>query len=247
MKKTILIKSTAFLLLFSTISVFSCKNTTESKLIYADNDTIKEQIKSREQTITWTFDIEPERLSTDISRSVWPVAQDVPFNPDYFRLSKKFQKPVFPELLDFGSLDTSSIKPSVKEKLNNFCTKLSTAPVPEAASYFSSKYIFSYVFFRKDLEKGWADNFKKEIPVIQKKKVEASADDEEQSKEKEPEEPEITIFDKWMIGEPFIGNDIMQIPVRFYCNYGTIDVTIYMNPNGNNEFYQITIDRWGKV
>ena len=50
-----------------------------------------------------------------------------------------------------------------------------------------------------------------------------------------------------MIGQPFTGNDIMQIPVRFYCNYGTIDVTIYMNPNGNNEFYQITIDRWEKV
>lgn len=247
MKKSILIKSKYLFILFS-ILFLSCKNTTESKLVYTENDTIKKEIKGREGNITWTFDIEEERLSTNISRSAWPVTENVPFSPDYLRISKKFQKAVFPELLDFGSLDTSSMRPSVKEKINNFCTKLSSSPMAEAASFFSNKYIFNYVFFRQELEDLWKTNFKQKLPVIEKKKnTESSDDSNDKEKEEVPEEPEINIFSKWIIGQPFTGNDIIQIPVRFFCNYGTIDVTIYMNPNGNNEFYQITIDRWEKV
>ena len=245
--KNIVLKSKSIFLIFSIFALFSCKNTTESKLVYTENDTVKSEIKNREGNITWTFDIEEERLSSNISRTAWPLAENVPYSPDYLRLSKKFQKAVFPELLDFGSLDTSSMRQSAKEKINNFCTKLSSAPLAEAGSFFNSKYIFSYVFFRQELENGWTKNFKQEIPVIKapEKKAESEKSDDENSEEEA--EPEITIFNKWMIGQPFTGNDIMQIPVRFYCNYGTIDVTIYMNPNGNNEFYQITIDRWEKV
>ena len=89
------------------------------------------------------------------------------------------------------------------------------------------------------------------MPVItpskEKKEDKKQLSDDEIQKLAEEETEKEGIFSKWIFGQPFTGNDIMQIPVRFYCNYGTIDVTIYMNPNGNNEFYQITIDRWGKV
>lgn len=54
------------------------------------------------------------------------------------------------------------------------------------------------------------------------------------------------LFKKWIIGEPFYGEKILQIPIRFYCNDGTVDVTLYLNKE-NNLIYQITIDRWEKV
>lgn len=54
------------------------------------------------------------------------------------------------------------------------------------------------------------------------------------------------LFSKWIIGEPFYGEKILQIPLRFYCNEGTVDVTLYLNKE-NNKIYQITIDRWVKV
>ena len=151
------------------------------------------------------------------------------------QITSDYQKPVYPELDDFGSLDTSSIKPQIKEKLNSFCTKLSEASILETVSFFNNKYLFGYVFFRKDFEDGWKKNFKNDFPAKKSKT------------ENEEAENKNTIFDKWIFGQPFNGVDVIQIPVRFYCKYGTIDVTIYMNPNGNNEFYQITIDRWERV
>lgn len=54
------------------------------------------------------------------------------------------------------------------------------------------------------------------------------------------------LFSKWIIGEPFYGEKILQISLRFYCNEGTVDVTLYLNKE-NNKIYQITIDRWVKV
>ena len=77
------------------------------------------------------------------------------------------------------------------------------------------------MFFKNDLEAGWNENFKCDIPSD-------------------------SLFSKWIFGQPFYGADILQIPVRFFCQNGIIDVIIYLNPNANNEFYQITIDRWVK-
>ena len=74
-----------------------------------------------------------------------------------------------------------------------------------------------------DLEADWSKNFGKKLPE------------------------EGQLFTKWIYGEPFNGADIIQIPVRFYADCGTIDVTVFLNSTGNNEFYQITIDRWKKV
>lgn len=225
MNKKFVLKSSVISLLALTGAVFiSCKNTTENKLIYSENDTIKELVKNREQSITWTFEMEPDRLTKKITRSVWDIGPDVPFTPDYLKLSKNLQRPVFPSLDDFGILKTDNITYNVKDKIEDFCKKLSEYQDSEIVAFFSSKYVFNYVFFLQDFEKGWKKNFGVAIP-----------DDEDQ------------IIKKWLVAEPFTGTNIMQIPVRFFCNYGTIDVTIYMNPNGNNEFYQITIDRWVKV
>ena len=55
------------------------------------------------------------------------------------------------------------------------------------------------------------------------------------------------LFSKWIIGEPFSSEEIIQIPVRLYCKYGTIDVTLYLNRQKSNAVNLITIDRWKKV
>lgn len=208
------------------ILVLSCKNSTETKIIDSETETLKEQVKNREQATTWTLEIESDRLSKKLT-----------YSKDYFKLTKSIQKPVYPELEDFGSLNTININPNIKEKINTFCTKLSEFKEAEIISLFSHKYIFNYVFFSQDFKKGWKENFGSEFP----EPAEESKDENEEEDEKK------TLFTKWLLGEPFNGSNIIQLPVRFYCNYGTIDVTIYMNPNGNNEFYQITIDRWVKV
>ena len=163
------------------------------------------------------------------------LGADVQFTRDIFKISKSNQQPVYPDLTDFGSLDTRSLRPAVKEKLNNFCKSFSQIEHSGADSYFSRKYIFNYVFFKNDLENGWKNNFGIEYP-----QKAAESDKIEKSEE-------TALFTKWIIGEPFISSEIMQIPVRFYATCGIIDITVYLNSSGNNEFYQITIDRWKKV
>ena len=225
------------LIIFSSL-LFSCKNTSETKLVYTESDTIKKSVKEKSQDITWTQELEADRLSTRITRSAMELGPDVQYTRDIFKISKSNQNPVYPDLNDFGSLDTRNLRPAVKEKLNNFCKSFSLIDHSGADSHFSRKYIFNYVFFKNDLETGWKTNFGKEYP-------QKSAKSDKSEKSEKTEEP--VIFTKWIIGEPFISSEIMQIPVRFYATCGIIDVTVYLNSSGNNEFYQITIDRWKKV
>ena len=224
MKKSLISRICIF---FSLILVFfSCKNTTESKLVYTDADTIKKNVKEREQGITWTQEIEPERLTEYVPRSSVMFGIEVPYTIDLYKITKSMQAAVYPDLEEFGSLNTNNLHPAIKEKINNFCNALSSEKHSGAENFFSRKYIFNYVFFIKDLEEGWKDNFGLSYPKLS---------EEEKA------------FNKWTLGEPFIGSEIIQIPVRFYATCGIIDVTLFLNSSGNNELYQITINRWKKV
>ncbi len=234
-------KFIAHILIFSSLlfpaALISCKNTSETKLAYTENNTIKNSIKEKEQNITWTQELEEERLTERITRSSMTLGPDVPYSKELFKINRKNQNAVYPELADFGSLDTRNIKKSVKEKINAFCTSLANPEHSGADSYFSRKYLFNYVFFIKDLEEGWKTRLGKEYP--RENVSEGKTDD----KEKEAE----AIFSKWTFGQAFVGAEIMQIPVRFYASCGIIDVTIFLNSSGNNEIYQISIDRWKKI
>ena len=222
MKKVFVGSVILFSFITSLLVFNSCKNTTESKLVYTENNTIKQNVKEKEQDITWTLELEGERLTQTINRNSLELGKDVVFNKEVYKISKDMQKPVYPCLDEFGSLDTSNLKVSVKRKMNDFCTAFGSENHAGAEGYFSRKYIFNYVFFLQAFEDGWKNCFQND-------------------KSKNP------AFTKWMFGEPFNGSDIIQIPVRFYADCGTIDMTVFLNSKGNNEIYQITIDRWQKV
>ncbi len=205
----------------------SCKNAGETKLVYTESDTIKQAVLEKEQNITWTQELEGEVLTKKITRGSMQLGSDVAFNKELFKIASNQKKSVYPEYFDFGSLDTSLLQPKIKEKINQFCKKLSSV-TSDASSYFNKKYIFNFVFFQNDLKEGWKTNFNQDFP-------------------KSSEESTVQLFEKWIFGEPFIGDLIIQLPVRFYTNCGIIDVTIFLNSGGNNDIYQITIDRWKKV
>ena len=236
MKKSICSYILIFSNLLAAASIISCKNTSETKLAYTESETIKKSVKEKEQSVTWTQELEADRLSERITRSSMELGSDVIYSRDLFKISKKAQQAVYPELVDFGSLDTRNLRPSIKEKLNNFCKSLSSENHSGADSFFNKKYIFNYVFFVNDLEKGWKTNFGKDYS---KNPVSDKTD--------KSDTEEFAAFSKWTFGEPFFGSEIIQIPVRFYATCGIIDVTVFLNSNGNNEIYQITIDRWKKV
>ncbi len=209
-------------ILILSLCLFSCSNVQESKIVYSENDTLKQSVKDREQTITWTQEIEGELLTETITKDSMKIGSDVTYGRELYKISKTIQNPVYPSFYDFGSLDTRSLKASVKEKLDKFCEAFSSEDHKNADYSFSRKFLFNYVFLLKDFEDGWKKNFSKELP-------EGKA-----------------FFTKWIFGQPFNGPDIIQIPVRFYADCGTIDMTVFLDSGRNNEIYQISIDRWKK-
>ena len=205
------------------LCVSSCKNNAEPKLVYTENNTIKQDVKNKEQNITWTFELEEKRLSQTINRGAIEIGIEVPYGKELYKLKNFVQNPVYPSIEEFGSLDTSNLKVSVKNKIDSFLEAFTSEEHSGADAFFNKKYLFNYIFFINDFESGWKKNFSKVIP-------------------KAPD-----LFTKWIFGQPFNGSDIIQIPVRFYTSCGTIDMTMFINSTGKNDFYQITIDRWDRV
>ena len=270
--------------------IFSCNNSSESKLAYADIDTVKETVKQREVEIAWTKELEPGRLSENLDAGVIFADENMTADPDLVKIIKDYNNPVYPELLDFGVLDSTSLSYSARERINNFCSSLSLDIYSGPEMYFSNSYIFNYVFFKNDFIGGWLENFDEDYPLTEKlakenrEKRQKNKQIEDRKKQKEQQEKEraeriangeateedlilqknetkiedekeeipevfeeVNIFDKWIIGQPFIGPEIVQVPVRFYCKQGTVDVTLYINQIKQNSIYQITIDRWIKA
>lgn len=217
---------TKLFILFLIIFLVSCKNNSENKIIISEEDTIKRMVLNKESSVTWSKELEPDKLSQPIKIKNLPISKEVEYNIDILKVLNNYQNPIYPEFENFGSLDSSNLSLSLKEKINNFCEKLSKGSFQEIKVAFHSDYIFNYVFFTNDFKKYCKENLKIDNP--------------EELQENE------TIFTKWIIGEPFIGKEILQLPVRFYCNEGTLDITLYMNIQKEYLIYQITIDRWEK-
>ena len=298
LNKAIFVSTLLFIFIFP-----ACNNASESKLAYTDKETVRDIINQKESEISWTKELDPERLSEKYSNDDLIDKETITFTPDIAKVLKNFDKKVYPELIDFGKLDTSALSYSVLDKVNNFCSAVSSDIYSGPETYFHSNYKFNYVFFKNDLIDNWEKNFSEEFPFsleyaneIKEKKQNndqinnkikniedklnkykewkeknenSSVIDDESSETEsiseemvEPEETledieklkkelveieEVSIFTKWLIGEPFIADELIEMPIRFYYNQGTIDITLYLNQKKQNSIYQITIDRWCKA
>ena len=223
-----------FVLIFQT----SCNNVSVNQIKTEDEITIKNLVQNKEADISWTKEIEAEVLSTPLTVPSEYSKANVPASPDMLKLSRKGNQPVYPELNDFGSLDTSSLAPFVQEKVLKFSADLSSNIYSGPEKYFYEPYKFNYLFFRNDFIEGWKNYFKKDFPY--------TLEDTKQTDD-EGNPVKISLFSKYILGQPFIGAEIISLPVRFYCQEGKIDVTLYISNDNKSLIYQITIDRWVKV
>ena len=239
--KSLMRKSYALYLIISIILITSCTNSGDSKLSYTDVDTIKEVVKEREAQVSWTRELEGSRLAEPLESDTELYDKVVIFNHQLAKINKEKIQPVYPEYPDFGSLDTRLLSVNAKETINNFCNAVSTDFYRKPQTYFDNQYIFNLVFFRNDFIDGWKANFKKEFPIENPLKKKETSKKENEDEEKEPD----PIFTKYLLGEPFLGTEITQVPVRFYCKHGIVDVTLYLNKK--NLINQVSINRWEKI
>lgn len=218
-------KNRIILIVFLTTLLLSCKNQTESKILNSQDNTIKNAVMQRENEITWSKEVDSYLLDESIKAK--KLSDDVVNSVELMKVMPDFQKAIYPEFENFGKLDISSLNSMEKENIKNLCSEIAKGTDTRIEQFFNRQYIFNYVFFQEELKNDWKTYFGCDFPSEIK-------DDEK-------------LFDKWLYGEPFLGEEIIQIPVRFYCIHGTVDVTLYLNKARENSIYQITINRWAKV
>lgn len=230
-----------FFLTFSFISLcIGCSNSQNVKLSYTDSETVKDYVKNREVDVTWTKEIEGTRLTENIS--MFEQFNNIEnINPDCFKILPEYKNPVFPSIENFGSLNITNLPENLKKNLNDFCKAISENIYSGPEKFIENKYIFNYVFFKNEIIDGWNIFFEEEFPVKPEDFEEKQAEKSEEEVKKELPPP---VFSKWYLGEPFIGEELIEIPVRFFSKKGNIDVTIFMNTTNENSIYQIVINRW---
>lgn len=225
--------------------LFACSNNTNSKLSYTDVDTVKNVIKNMEVDVSWTREIEGDRL-VEKTEPKDRVSENVSFDKNAILILPDVRTPVYPSLETFGSLNSSKLTDVQSATISGVCSAISKNIYSGPENFFNNKYQFNLFFFRKELIEKWTENFNQDFPV----RAEDFVSKNEEPLQEGEEPPELVlpdpIFNNWFIGEPFTGEGVSEIPVRFFSPNGTVDVTIYMNPNAENSIFQITINRWGK-
>ena len=211
----------------------SCKVASKTELLYINVLTLKNEIAEIDKTLSWNKELEPQRLTSKSDLFSGSVNSQIEKNVELFKIINK-NVAVYPEFEGFGSLNDSSVKADLYQTIEKLFLSISNNIYNGPETYFDSNYLYNYVFFREDLKEGWQKYFHKDFTHIV------------DYKEKDDSQKEM-LFSKWIIGEPFFSEEIIQIPLRLYCKYGTIDVTLYLNRQKSNAVNLITIDRWKKV
>ena len=210
------------LTLLSVLYFASCSSDAAETINAADLDTIKRTVSKIEDETVWSVELEKDRLSQNITANPELFAQGINLTKENSRILKMYTPAVYPSFTDFGSLDVSKTEYKFITSAEEICSYISSNDQENLFSCFSSNYRFNYVFFVQELKRNWKENMGTDFP-----------------------EPDV-LFERFILGEAFCTENLVQIPVRFYCNKGFLDVTLYMSAVQEKSVYNIKIVRWGK-
>ncbi len=206
--------------MFSGLSVvfilFSCSNPQASGIKTPDS-TLRSEVSEKSQKTVWTKDIESERLNAKLNQFI-NIADKNLMSPQLVQSIKGVTAPVYPQIKELASLDTTGMNSVLLNTIKEFCDALKEG-TDNLSVWFDSEYFFNYVFFQKDLSEVW--------------NVEV----------KEGEQ----LFDRFVICSAFEGDELIQVPVRFYKGKEYIDLSVFLSYHVGYKINQIEIIRWGKL
>lgn len=205
------------LFVFSFLFLFSACSKTDNGSSYNGNETLKSQLVTKGESAVWTNELEPKFL-TETLESHEKISKSLKLSPDILNIADKDTEKIFPQVRDFGSLDTEGLSPVTRKLVKDFFEAVST-DLFSAEIFMKPDSVFSLVFFADDLDKGFTG----------KKQA------EENSK----------LFTSFLIGNSFLSGSEVQIPVRLYNGKKYADISLFVDES-DNKISQIKIERMGK-
>ncbi|MCK9170907.1 MAG: hypothetical protein M0P01_10885 [Treponema sp.] len=203
------------------VLIVSCANGHTAVLTDSNGDTLRSRADNEDKEILWTRELESMRLVQNITTGDG-VDNAVKLTPQSIIASSVVPVPVYPAVDGFGSVDTSLISPELKTALESACGTISAQK--SADPLMADGCLYSYVLFLSDLKTGWKEKFGEDIPD-----ADSSGN----------------LFTKEIYGAPFIDDDY-EVPVRFECKKGYVDILICFIKNDNGyRIHQLIIQKWG--
>jgi len=211
-----------FSILFTVIVLGITGCSSKDKKSDSDSDlTLRAQSEKRFKEIEWTDPIEKDRLTQNIS-TTQTIADTIKLTPVIF-LCGNFAKtiePVYPNLDGFGNLDISDLPDEIKLSVTSFSENLCTGSANDELMMAGS--VYELALFESDLKNEWKNVFLEEFPSPPEEKSAG-----EKSSESGEEEKPKYVFDSYIIGNGFEQNSLYELPVRFKCTRGFVDVMLY--------------------
>ncbi len=217
----------------------------------AELDTLKAFLSEKGEDTIWTKELEAEILSYELRDETYKIGSNIELNSEVYNLFTGLKYAAYPDLYDFGSLDSSKLSESISASISEFLNSISKEPYTEKDNYFEKKYMFNYIFFLDNLKNNWKEKINKDFPTLEDYKkteevIEIEKDDDGNEIEKKVEKPISLdpLFTNWVFGEPFINDEIIQLPVRVYISKKYFDINLYIKNKESYPIYNIYIVKW---
>ncbi len=196
----------------------SCSNTPNAKLLSSEDDTLRTVIVNKESSINWSKPLEDGRLQKRID-IMENVVTSIKLNPEVMNAFTNTCDPVYPYIENFATLNLNNLSQSNRYVIEKLYEVINTDLYSADTELINPKYLFNYVFFISDIESAYKEAFGIDFPKN-------------------------NAFSKYLIGEPFVTQQISQVPVRLYCEKGSIDICVIIYVLGKNLINQIEIIGW---
>ncbi len=220
----------AFLLSFG---FASCSNASQIGENFDETDTLRYTAEKLYSTTNWTEAIETDRLTASVS-SVKGISSKLNLTPLILAASVPAEdSKLFPNLKNFGSLDTSLISPSLRKTLTSFCEALSKNDDGAAESFFKKENLYSLALFYIDFKR----IFDQTLGISEYEKTQAEATEEKK--------PEVAFFDTYMLGQPFLDGIYYEVPVLLVNKKATLTLSVFcFEDSGSWKIDQVQIADW---
>lgn len=159
-------------ILLSLLAV-SCTHEAEEYVPAADTDSVKYAVKQARNNVLWTIPLEPDALSSEPAGKVKEL-----FYPSAGFSGMKNDASVYPELEDFGSIDTSSMSREILSGIHDFLKGISNKTLTFGSSFFDRPYEGVVILYEASLlpaiqgwtvgkpsEAGYGSSSSYEVPV----------------------------------------------------------------------------------